>query len=50
MESIRCHVEYGDRLAHLSQSTKEAYNATADSGAGTNVLGKEWLIISTDPI
>lgn len=46
---VRCHMEYLDRLAFLSHSQAPAY-ATFDSGADTNVLGKEWLIISTDPL
>jgi hypothetical protein len=34
---------------NLSQTTLEAY-ATADSGADTTVLSKEWLVIATDPV
>jgi hypothetical protein len=36
-------------MAYLSRSQKKAY-ATADSGADTNVLGREWLVIATDPV
>lgn len=48
-EHVRCHMEYVDRLANFSHSQAQAYT-TADSGADTNVLGKEWLIVSSDPI
>jgi hypothetical protein len=48
-DSIRCHVEYDEYLANLSKMTKKAY-ATADSGADTTILGKEWLIIAQDPV
>jgi hypothetical protein len=48
-ECVRCHLEYVDHLALLSHSQALSY-ATADSGADTNVLGQEWLIVSTDPI
>jgi hypothetical protein len=48
-DSIRCHVEYDECLANLSKMTKEAY-ATADSGADTTILGKEWLVIAQDPV
>jgi hypothetical protein len=49
MEQVLCHLEYCERLAFLSHSPTVAY-ATADSGADTNVLGKEWLIVSKDTI
>jgi hypothetical protein len=39
-ENIRCNGDYEEVLANLSKATHESY-ATADSGADTNVLGKE---------
>jgi hypothetical protein len=35
-------------LAYLTRSPRAAY-ATADSGVDTNLLEKEWLIVSRDP-
>jgi hypothetical protein len=49
IEHFRCHLEYCDRLAFLSQTPVGAY-ATADSGADTSVLGKEYSIVATDPV
>jgi hypothetical protein len=49
LEHVRCNLDFCDRLALQSQSSMTAY-ATADSGADTNVLGKEWRIVSSDPI
>jgi hypothetical protein len=46
-ERVRCHLEYCDRLAQLSRTPKTVY-ATADSGADTNVLGQEWLVVAKD--
>jgi hypothetical protein len=48
-EEVRCHLEYCDRLAYLTQLPREAY-VTADSGADTNVLCREWMIVSTAPV
>jgi hypothetical protein len=44
-----CNFDYFDRIAQFSYSQVRAYD-TADSGSDTNVLGKEWLVISTGPI
>jgi hypothetical protein len=48
-EEVRCHLEYCDRLASYTTTPRIAY-ATADSGADTNVLGREWLVVSNDPV
>jgi hypothetical protein len=48
-EEVRCHLEYCDRLAYLTRTPRAAF-ATADSGADTTVLGKEWLINLKDPV
>jgi hypothetical protein len=48
-EQVRCNVEYLDRLANLCRAETPAY-ATADSGADTNVLGHQMLVVSTDPL
>jgi hypothetical protein len=48
-ENIRCNGDYEEVLANLSKATHESY-ATADSGADTNVLGKEWRILAIDPV
>jgi hypothetical protein len=48
-EHVKCNFDYLDRIAQLSNSRASAY-ATADSGADTNVLGQEWLIIAMDPV
>jgi hypothetical protein len=48
-EEVRCHLEYCDRLVYLTKARRTAY-ATADSGEDTNVLGKEWLVVSRDPV
>jgi hypothetical protein len=48
-DQVRCNLEFCERLAYFTRSPRRAY-ATADSGADTNVLGKEWLVVSKDPI
>jgi hypothetical protein len=47
-EAVRCHAQYFDRIAQLVHSEASSI-ATAYSGAGTNVLGRDWLIVSEDP-
>jgi hypothetical protein len=47
-EAVRCHTEYNDRIAQLVHSDTTSI-ATADSGADTNVLGRDWLIVLEDP-
>jgi hypothetical protein len=47
-EAVRCHTEYIDRIAQLVHSDTTSI-ATADSGADTNVLGRDWPIVSEDP-
>jgi hypothetical protein len=43
---VRCHTEYFDCIGHSEASSI----ATVDSDADTNVLGRDWLIVSEDPL
>jgi hypothetical protein len=45
-EAVRCHTEYFDCIGHSEASSI----ATVDSDADTNVLGRDWLIVSEDPL
>jgi hypothetical protein len=47
-EAVQCHTEYIDRIAQLVHSDSTSI-ATADSGANTNFLGRDWLIVSEYP-